>query len=102
MNVLVVNRNESYCGNCGYGCDPTEESHDTVIGYYAYDALKPKPCGMKYTHVSTDYVGMEESVGKFRPDLILINWFDRKPGSGFRTSFVKYKTPVNKEKNSEG
>jgi len=69
--TLIINRCDSKCGNCGLGASPREKRHDTTLGYYASDAVKPEPCHIEWTKVTTDYTGseMERSVRSMRPDL---------------------------------
>jgi hypothetical protein len=70
-NTLIINRNDSYCGNCSKGCDPMEKKHDTVLGY---GVTGKKGCGEIYKFVKSDYSGLdiESDIKKMRPDLELI------------------------------
>ena len=33
--ILIINRSDSKCGNCGQGANPYEITHDTVIEFTA-------------------------------------------------------------------
>jgi hypothetical protein len=75
FGILFVNRSESRCGSCNGGADPHEESHKTLLGWFAVnDALEG--CGERYTAVSSDYWGMEADLAALRPDLPLIDAHD--------------------------
>jgi hypothetical protein len=65
--ILIINPNESKCGYCGEGCDYTEKSHKTLLGYTAPRGARG--CGAVYTRVGSDYVGQLGEVGPYRPDL---------------------------------
>ena len=73
--VLVINRSDSLCTQCGRGCLPWEACHKTMAGYIDYD--KPG-CGAKFIAVSTNYYGMDDSVKQYRPDLPFMGWTERK------------------------
>lgn len=70
-HILTINRFDSNCNNCLDGADPTEKEHNIVVGY----SKREKGCGVKWTHVTSDYSGQtqKESVMKMRPDL---TWID--------------------------
>lgn len=65
MEILFINRFDSYCGSCKKGADPDEKKHDTILGWAE---SYPPGCGVTWTHVSTDYVGVDPA--RTRPDLI--------------------------------
>lgn len=71
MTTLYINRSESRCGACNKGCDPYEESHITLLGWFAIND-KMAGCGAQFTEVSSDYhgwPGLEEEIVRIRPDL---------------------------------
>jgi len=68
MVILYINSWNSKCGACGQDCDPYEEQHDTTLGY---KPVSKEGCHAIYTHVSTNYAGLNPS--DMRPDLI---WLD--------------------------
>lgn len=71
--VLIINRSDSKCGVCGGNALPDQQTHETCP-----DWRETKPgCGVRWTHLSSYYVGME-SVKGMRPDLI---WIDPMSGS---------------------
>lgn len=71
MATLQIGGWSSRCGECKKGCDPYEETHETVLSYSPTDE---KGCGVRWTHVSSDYVGeaAENAVKIMRPDLIYV------------------------------
>jgi len=71
MATLYINKSESRCGACGKGADPYEESHITLLGWFAVND-KMKGCGATFDAVASDYFdfpGLKESIQKMRPDL---------------------------------
>lgn len=68
MATLYINKSDSRCGACSMGCDPYEESHITLLGWYATND-KMKGCGATFDSVSSDYIGFEDVVQDMRPDL---------------------------------
>lgn len=76
MSLLIINRTDSKCDECGRSCDPHEKSHETNLGWN--DEIRAQPgCGTTYTQVSSDYMGMDETVQRMRPDLEWVSVFDR-------------------------
>ena len=68
--LLIINRFDSKCGNCGKSCDPHDQKHVKVLGY----APTGEGCGVEWTHVTTDYTG-DEMAGMcqaMRPDLVFV------------------------------
>lgn len=62
--TLIINRNSSTCGNCGYSADPYEKTHEHILG------LTPGiGCGIEWYFSSSMYTGMQEGVEEMRPDL---------------------------------
>ena len=71
MATLYINKSESRCGACNKGCDPYEESHITLLGWFATND-KMQGCGAIFDSLSTDYIGfpgLEEAIKEMRPDL---------------------------------
>lgn len=71
MATLFINKSDSRCGACNKGADPYEESHTTLMGWYAVND-NMKGCGAEFDSVSSDYydVGdLKESIMEMRPDL---------------------------------
>lgn len=76
MATLYINKSESRCGACNQGCDPYEESHITLLGWFATND-RMKGCGAVFDSVGSDYVGMPglvEAIKDMRPDLPYIGW----------------------------
>ena len=76
MTTLYINKSESRCGECNKGCDPYEETHITLLGWFATND-KMKGCGARFTDVSSDYVGMPglaDAIKLMRPDLPYHGW----------------------------
>jgi hypothetical protein len=74
--TLYINKSESRCGNCGKGADPYEESHITLLGWFATND-KMHGCGAVFDMVDSDYVGMPglvKSIKDMRPDLPYVGW----------------------------
>jgi hypothetical protein len=69
-DTLVINQNDSICGNCKRRADPEEKSHETVSG--SYGSPKQKGCGQVWKHVASYTYGIGESVRRMRPDLEFI------------------------------
>ena len=73
MNVLLIGRFSSSCGNCGRQTLPEEKTHHTISGY---DPSRPG-CGVEWTHVSSNYFDpygrLQERLKEMRPDLIFID-----------------------------
>jgi hypothetical protein len=84
--VLYINKSESRCGACGLGCDPTELTHETLLGYAAInDAMEG--CHARFVATDSDYVGMPglpEAIEKMRPDLPYIGWKSNERGDRWR------------------
>ena len=55
--TLVVNKSDSYCGECGAN----------VIGFYTIK--KCEDCGAAFEYISSDYCGMDGIMKGTRPDL---------------------------------
>lgn len=68
--ILIINRSDSKCGNCGQGANPREIAHDTIIEY-SPNTGRPG-CKAKFTHVESHYVGLDMKTRclEMRPDLI--------------------------------
>lgn len=66
MAILIINPMESICGDCGKGCDYTEHTHTTQMGYTSDCEVG---CGAVFDSVGSDYVGELGEVGCLRPDL---------------------------------
>lgn len=66
MATLVINRYDSYCGECRKSASPYAESHDKVYGYRPGEG-----CGAVFDSVASDYFGlnMKERIAEMRPDL---------------------------------
>lgn len=77
--VLIINPSASYCGECGWGAFPHEESHQTLAGYGApYDRAG---CGVEWNAVGTaywDFEGLWDSVKEVRPDLEFVEVWQTK------------------------
>lgn len=74
MATLFIDKSDSTCGACGKGADPYEESHITLMGWYAVND-NIKGCGAKFDSVSTHYNnlgGLEDRIEEMRPDLPFI------------------------------
>lgn len=74
MATLYINKSESRCGACNKGADPYEESHITLLGWFATND-KMQGCGVTFDSVSSDYYGfpgLMEEIQKMRPDLPLL------------------------------
>lgn len=69
--TLIINRNDSKCGNCQGSCNPDEKRHDTKLGYG--DTNGEPGCRAYWQYVSSEYTGMEERLKEMRPDL---EWLD--------------------------
>ncbi len=67
--LLIVNRWDSRCGECGKSCDPSAKTHDIVYGYGS-DNGSPG-CGAEWDRLASDYVGagIEAAAQALRPDL---------------------------------
>lgn len=63
--VLYIDRSSTECGVCRHSADPRETSHLTRLGLGA----DRRGCGVRWTHVSSNYVGMDDTVKEMRPDL---------------------------------
>lgn len=64
-NYLIIDRWTSSCGNCkGSSVDPLALAHTENLG-----VSKSRPCGETYTHVTSNYTGMKQSLVEMRPDL---------------------------------
>lgn len=76
--VLIINRNDSLCGRCKRGADPSEKAHTTALGYFSREILDDPyhpariGCGAVFSAVSSGYSGMEKRVQEMRPDLPLL------------------------------
>ena len=73
MGTLNIGTWSSKCEECGKGADPSEKTHDTILGYGAKNEVG---CGVEWTHVTTGYAGNEKLVGLMRPDLTCVGMFD--------------------------
>ncbi len=71
--TLFINKSDSYCGSCGKSANPHEETHETVWGFPGLrdDKWSQKGCGVRWTAVSSEYVGLnaEQWCKEMRPDL---------------------------------
>lgn len=73
MNAtLFIDHWASKCGECGKGADPYEKKHKTALPGFNRQGTHGKGCGVRWTHVSSNYIGMDERIAEMRPDLILI------------------------------
>lgn len=83
MATLFVNRSDAYCGECSLGADPSDLSHDLILGY---GRKNRKGCGVTWESISTDYattLPLVEAIKKMRPDLTYIGYTNgRKPTLG--------------------
>ena len=70
-HLLIINRSDSKCGNCGKPADPHESHHDTV----RYWQDETEGCHQRFVLVTSHYVGarIKEAVTAMRPDLA---WVD--------------------------
>jgi hypothetical protein len=70
--TLLVGRFSSRCNACGKECLPSEDAHNSAVGYNASPG--DKGCGITWTHVQSTYLGefMETGVRNLRPDLEFI------------------------------
>lgn len=64
-HTLIVGTWSSKCGNCGRGCDPSEKSHETLLGH----GVEPgeRGCGVIFEYISSEYTGLD--LTGCRPDL---------------------------------
>lgn len=71
MATLIIDPWNSVCGVCRKGATWREETHDTVLGYFAKDHVPEPGCGARWTHVGTSYGGgeFEAAARECRPDL---------------------------------
>lgn len=72
ISILYIGPWSSRCGVCGKGAFPHEKTHAKEAGY---GKNKGNGCGTKWTHVSTDYAGLD--ISDMRPDLICIDQFKK-------------------------
>jgi hypothetical protein len=76
LKVLVVESSASYCGVCGWGAFPHEESHQTLAGWgVPYDR---KGCGAQWNAIGTryyDFNGLWKSIQDVRPDLEFVGLY---------------------------
>lgn len=74
VETLIIDRWYSRCNNCGFDCDPYEKEHLTNLGYDE-EIRKTPGCGVKWTHITSGYIGfgVENSIMAMRPDLIFID-----------------------------
>ncbi len=66
MATLIINRNDSRCGECKRGANPDEKTHDTVLGF---NPDGEKGCGVEWDEVASFYTDMKKRVMEMRPDL---------------------------------
>lgn len=68
--TLIIDPNESRCNACGGGADPSQKSHDSLLGWPPVS--HEQGCGVVWTHVTSNYAGEDqtERVQQMRPDLI--------------------------------
>lgn len=73
--ALIIDRSWSFCGACGRGAYPEQEIHADLAGWHPE---RGSGCGVKWTHVSSNYSGdkMKEGAMDMRPDL---EWIDMFP-----------------------
>lgn len=76
--LLVINRSDSRCGECGKPCDPHAKAHDVLLGWGPTNG--DPGCGAEWDRVGSDYAGpdMEAAVRRMRPDL---TWDPAWPGA---------------------
>lgn len=68
METLIIDRNQSTCNACGGGAMINEKSHESLLGWPPVS--HEKGCGVVWTHVTSNYMGMADDIAKTRPDLI--------------------------------
>lgn len=64
----------STCLNCHHGCDPSQASHESRLGYGVQTG--EKGCGITWKYITTGYTDMEYRVKEMRPDLEFIGYFE--------------------------
>lgn len=66
-HLLIVNRSDSKCGNCGQPADLNEVHHDTVNRWGEIS----EGCHTRFVLVTSHYVGpgIKERIAQLRPDL---------------------------------
>lgn len=69
MTTLIINADESICGNCGRGADPNESRHATVLAF-----IPGIGCGSQFTDIGTNSNDplVLDAVRKMRPDLLFL------------------------------
>lgn len=53
--TLIIGATSSRCGNCGWGALPDEDSHETVVGYFADYAAAPPGCRVRFTTTRNEW-----------------------------------------------
>lgn len=69
--TLIINPNESRCGNCGKGCSPYSKTHDLIYEYSLTSGTLPG-CGIEWKYLTSHYTNFEghyDSIRSMRPDL---------------------------------
>jgi hypothetical protein len=70
--TLVIDRSWSYCGACGRGAFPDQDTHADVAGWFPEPAAG---CGVRWTSVTSMYFDAKDDVVDMRPDLAWIEPF---------------------------
>jgi hypothetical protein len=73
MNILLIDRWQSYCGICGWEASMYDEAHTTLLGFGSQNGSPG--CGVRWTHVASKsyYPGADNRVQELRPDLIYVD-----------------------------
>lgn len=69
MGLLIVDDEASYCGECGGGAFPSQNSHATGTSYLA---RSDRACGVRWTKLGTHLnvtPTLEIELRQLRPDL---------------------------------
>ncbi len=69
--VLHIGGSSSRCGACGDPCDPGSLTHDVILGWG--DRNGSPGCGVRWTHVSFDYIDHALKLNRMRSDLPLVD-----------------------------
>jgi hypothetical protein len=70
--ALIIDTSWSYCGACGKGAYPDQETHEDVADW---TPVKGGGCGVRWEHVASSYCGpgIKKAATGMRPDL---EWID--------------------------
>jgi hypothetical protein len=70
MAVLIINRSDSRCSECGKAADLREKNHDTELGW----GEQRKGCGAGFEATATEYDGLsiQQAIVELRQDLPFI------------------------------